>query len=179
MSAAEHKQFWARMAERFGRAWYEERGLHPSEEWVALLSKYGPQQIHAALDLIERKRGDWRYPPTHSQVGAVLAEVAQYVTEQQTDHVREYWRSAVVAAYERIGSLLGLWPYGTRLSDIKPQLRARVLQAARETLDAYCQAEQHAGRRTPSMDNELHGHVWDTLLQLHEGERPKRKATQR
>lgn len=172
-----HKEFWTRMAQRFGRTWYDERGVQPSDEWKATLNKYTPQQILAALDVIETKRGDWNYPPTHSMVGAVLAEVATHVGGEEPNYCREYWRSAVVASMERTGALLGMWRYGTSISAVPEPLREKVLHASRDLLTSFCDQEQQAGHRTPAMDVQLQERVWTTLENLCcRTQRPKRPA---
>lgn len=158
-----HKELWSRLAKRFGAEWYEKRGQNPNDEWTKLFDRYTPAQIDAALEAMAKR--EWYGVPNHPQMASLLESAAlrNPVADSGIDHVRAYWRSAVLTDIERTGPLLDLWRYGNFLTDTDEQLRARIMREAKILIDRLCQMEAEGASRTSQVSEAMTKHVWRML----------------
>lgn len=163
---AAHIEFWTRLAKRFGVDWYERFGSRPSDEWCALLDRFSPAQIDAALEAMSQR--EWFGLPSHPQIAKLLESAAAKhpAAGESTDHLRAYWRSAVLGDIEHTGPLLNLWRYGHRMQDLDEATRHFVMREAKLLIDRLCEMERERGARTPEILHYMSTHIWRLLARL-------------
>ncbi len=168
-----HKNFWRRMAKRFGAEWYEKRGNEINDEWIALIDRYTPAQIDAALEAMQKR--EWFGPPNHPQIASLLETAAAKNPSDNKDYVRDYWRAAVFAEIERTGAIANAWKYGTRIIDIDEPTRHYVMREARSLIDKLCEMERGKNGRTPELFTALSEQVWRMVATLVPMPQPRAK----
>jgi hypothetical protein len=146
--AALHKWFWKLMAERIGKRWYDELGMEPTQQWRELLDEFTYEQIKVAL----KDSPPWDYVPNHGKIAALLRAAARRVPGEGGEEMRRgYWRSAIYSDIHTVGSVLGLWPYGTAFKDYGVVQKFAIVPFARELLNEMDEWEQRLQCRTPEM----------------------------
>lgn len=166
MSTFRARDFWRRMAERIGQRWYDDFGTQPNTEWCALLAKYSDTVLTRFFDAMPA----YAHPPTHAMVSHELETIAKRGADDARDHIRAYWRSVVSADLEGFGSLIGLWPRGTRLQMLPSDSRGRVLRFANQLVEELNASECQIGTRTSAMLEHCASTCWNFITRLH-GER--------
>lgn len=157
------REFWRRMAERFGQRWYDERGTQPNDEWCALLAGYSDTVVGQFFSTMP----PYQHPPTHPMVAHELGTILRKGADDKTDHVRSYWRSSVNADLECMGALLGLWPRGMRLQSVLPlEIRTSVLRFAGSLVDELVTSERQIGYRNHAMIEHCSAACWDYAKRL-------------
>jgi hypothetical protein len=137
-----HRWFWKKMAERIGKRWYEDMGLNPTDEWKQLLDQYTYAQIKMALEVTP----PWEYPPTHPMIAKLFRETADRMARQGTEDLRRgVWRSNISADICGSGALVQLWPYGTKIEQIPPELLREIVPFANDLIDEMVKAEAQSG----------------------------------
>jgi hypothetical protein len=133
-----HRWFWKRMAERIGKRWYDDMGLHPTDEWKQLLDQFTYAQISMALEVTP----PWEYPPTHPMIAKLLRDTAARLERQGTEDLRRgVWRSNISADICSSGALVQLWPYGTKFDQVSPDLLREIIPFANDLVDEMVKAE--------------------------------------
>jgi hypothetical protein len=137
-----YRWFWKRMAERIGKRWYDDMGLYPTDEWKQLLDQFTYAQISRALEVTP----PWEHPPTHPMIAQLLRETADRMARRGTEDLRRgVWRSNIAADITGCGALVQLWPYGTKLDQVPPELLREIIPFANDLVDEMAKAESQSG----------------------------------
>lgn len=147
-----HDRFWSRMAELFGRKWYEEYGSDIPVSWRELVDKYTPRQLKAGLDILRQRT--WQYGlPTQPDVAACIEQAVQRAKNLANDPNelrRGFWRSCIVTEVARA--------LGYNAETLEPVVIANkdsLGRAMRDLLDELDDSEQRTGQRTKGHDDAM------------------------
>lgn len=166
LTNAAHDRFWRSMGERFGKRWLDDYGAKPSTAWKAVLDKFSPAIIVAALEALkERRESERAHPPTLAEFEAILEREGKKRASNSADLVRGYWRSVIVATVMRHAALLRIVPWGTtELAKLPDECREVVARRAGELLGEAVEAERKvAPQRPPGIEQHVNSELWQTL----------------
>lgn len=147
---AMHERFWRTMGERFGKRWLDEYGNEPTKAWKALIDRYTPDEVKAALELMGSK--GWAHPPTEPQFESLLAEASKAAKADTQDWRRGYWRACIVNAVAAGMVQRGLISHPAEFEEFLVRHRHSLGAAMRNLLDDMDAMEQRTGQRTSGME---------------------------
>lgn len=138
------RKAWKRFNEYYGARFSEQQGFSPSESWCELIDDSDRVDVEAAL--VNCRTAYLQFPPTLPQFEALIAAASKTRTNGERNHVRDYWRSAVISEV--------VHRYGYRtLAQFEPVLIAnrQLGDPLRRLIDELENAEKSANARTAAM----------------------------
>lgn len=153
-TAETHTRFWARMAELYGRKWFDEYGAEIPVSWRELIDKYTPKEIKAGLDHLRLRKSEFvpSLPEVSQQFDAARARMSN-VANDPNELRRGFWRSSVVA---QVADELGYRFNAEGFEAIVIANRSSLGAGMALLLDELVDSELRTGQRTRGMFDMLH-----------------------
>ena len=154
MASKMPERFWAAMAERFGRRWFDDFGMSPPAAWRAVLESHTREVVADAIKLIDAEK--LVHPPSLGMFEGYLREAAKgraTAAAPGPDPSRAYWRSAIVSQLTGDLSLARLaGPGASRWADVPEWMAVSAGVLVEGLVVDLVAMEQAAGRRTADME---------------------------